>query len=156
MNKRNSIYFGVLILLFLVAFLVFIEQKKESQLGFENISVQEAKELIEKGNVFVLDVRTPAEFNQSHIEEAILIPVSNAFGSNLSPDNLLKARTNEVPKNKKVLVYCRTGRRSIEASAVLANAGYQVYNMEGGIGSWIDAGYPVVSPEARETYGSSD
>lgn len=156
MNKRNSIYFGVLILLFLVAFLVFTEQKKESQLGFENISVQEAKELIEKGNVFVLDVRTPAEFNQSHIEGAILIPVSNAFGSNLSPDNLLKARTNEVPKNKKVLVYCRTGRRSIEASAVLANAGYQVYNMEGGIGSWIDAGYPVVSPEARETYGSSD
>lgn len=156
MNKRNSIYLGVLILLFLVAFLVFIEQKKESQLGFENISVQEAKELIEKGNVFVLDVRTPAEFNQSHIEEAILIPVSNAFGSNLSPDNLLKARTNEVPKNKKVLVYCRTGRRSIEASTVLANAGYQVYNMEGGIGSWIDAGYPVVSPEARETDGSSD
>lgn len=156
MNKRNSIYLGVLILLFLVAFLVFIEQKKESQLGFENISVQEAKELIEKGNVFVLDVRTPAEFNQSHIEEAILIPVSNAFGSNLSPDNLLKARTNEVPKNKKVLVYCRTGRRSIEASAVLANAGYQVYNMEGGIGSRIDAGYPVVSPEARETDGSSD
>ena len=113
MNKRNSIYLGVLILLFLVAFLVFIEQKKESQLGFENISVQEAKELIEKGNVFVLDGRTPAEFNQSHIEGAILIPVSNAFGSNLSPDNLLKARTNEVPKNKKVLVYCRTGRRSI-------------------------------------------
>ncbi|MCO5384060.1 MAG: rhodanese-like domain-containing protein [Methanosarcina barkeri] len=107
--------------------------------------------MIEKGDVFVLDVRTPAEFNSSHLEGANPIPVSNASGSNLNSDQLLKARINEVPKTKKVLVYCRTGRRSDAASTILANAGYsQVYNMAGGITSWIDSGYPVVSSQDQK------
>jgi rhodanese-related sulfurtransferase len=55
------------------------------------------------------------------------------------------------------LVYCRTGHRSNTASAMLVNAGYsQVYNMVGGITSWIDAGYPVVSSESQKTDGSSN
>lgn len=154
MNKRNLMYFGALIFLFLVAFLIFTEQRKESPSGFGNVSVREAKEIVEKGDVFVLDVRTPDEFNSSHIKGATLIPVSNAFGSNLSSDSLLKARIDEVPK-KKILVYCRTGRRSDTASTMLVNAGYsQVYNMVGGITSWIDAGYPVVSSEDQESDSS--
>lgn len=148
-------YFGALIFLFLVAFLIFSEQRKESPSGFENVSVQEAKEMVEKGDIFVLDVRTPDEFNSSHIKGATLIPVSNAFGSNLSSESLLKARIDEVPK-KKILVYCRTGRRSDTASTMLVNAGYsQVYNMAGGITAWIDAGYPVVSSEDKKSEGSS-
>jgi len=144
LNKQNLIYFSSLIILFLVVFLIFTGKRKESRSGFENVSVQEAKEMVENGDVFVLDVRTPAEFNSSHIKGATLIPVSNASGSNLSSDRLLEARIDEVPK-KKILVYCRTGRRSDTASTMLVNAGYsQVYNLAGGITSWIDAGYPVV------------
>lgn len=110
--------------------------------------------MVEKGDVFILDVRTPDEFNSSHIEGATLIPLSNASGSNLSLDRLLKVRIDEVPK-KKILVYCRTGRRSNTASTMLVNAGYsQVYNMEGGITAWTDAEYPVVSSEDQETDGS--
>lgn len=154
MNKRNLTYFGALFFLFLVAFLIFSEQKKGNPSGLENVSVQEAKEMIEKGDIFVLDVRTPDEFNSSHIKGATLIPVSNAFGSNLSPDSLLKARIDEVPK-KKILIYCRTGRRSDTAGKMLVNAGYsQVYNMVGGITAWIDAGYPVVSSEDMEPESS--
>jgi rhodanese-related sulfurtransferase len=144
LNKRNLTYFDALILLFLVVFLIFTEQKKESPSGFGNVSVQEAKAMVEKGDVFILDVRTPDEFNSSHIKGATLIPVSNAFGSSLSSDRLLEARIDEVPK-KKILVYCRTGHRSNTASTILVNTGYsQVYNMIGGITSWIGAGYPVV------------
>jgi len=156
LNKRNLIYFGALILLFLVVFLIFTEQKKESPSGFQNVTVQEAKEMVEKGDVFLLDVRTPDEFNSSHIKGATLIPVSNVSGSNLSSDLLLQARTDEVPE-KKILVYCRTGRRSDTASTMLVNAGYsQVYNMAGGITAWVDAGYPVVSSEDQETDLSRD
>jgi len=147
-------YFGALIFLLLVAFLIFSEQRKENTSGLENVSVQEAKEMIEKGDVFILDVRTPDEFNSSHIKGATLIPVSNAFGSNLNSDSLLKARIDEVPK-KKILVYCRTGRRSDTAGIMLVNAGYsQVYSMVGGITAWIDAGYPVVSSEDTEAEDS--
>lgn len=154
MNKGNLMYFGALIFLLLVALLIFSEQRKENTSGLENVSVQEAKEMIEKDDVFILDVRTPDEFNSSHIKGATLIPVSNAFGSNLSSDSLLKARIDEVPK-KKILVYCRTGHRSDTAGIMLVNAGYsQVYNMAGGITAWIDAGYPVVSSEDTEAEGS--
>lgn len=154
MNKGNLMYFGALIFLLLVALLIFSEQRKENTSGLENVSVQEAKEMIEKDDVFILDVRTPDEFNSSHIKGATLIPVSNAFGSNLSSDSLLKARIDEVPK-KKILVYCRTGHRSDTAGIMLVNAGYsQVYNMVGGITAWIDAGYPVVSSEDTEAEGS--
>ncbi|RXA20483.1 rhodanese-like domain-containing protein [Methanosarcina sp. MSH10X1] len=156
MNKRSLIYSGTLIFLFMVAFLIFTEQKKESPSGVVNISVQEAKGMVEKGDVFVLDVRTPDEFNSSHIKGATLIPVSNASGSNLSSNRLLEARIDEVPK-KKILVYCRSGRRSVSASTMLVNAGYsEVYNMAGGINAWIDAGYPVVSSEDKETDGSQN
>lgn len=149
-------YFGALIFLLLAALLIFLEQRKENTSGLENVSVQEAKKMIEKGEVFVLDVRTPDEFNSSHIKEATLISVSNAFGSTLSSDSLLKARIDEVPK-KKILVYCKTGRRSDTASIMLVNAGYsQVYNMVGGITAWIDAGYPVVSSEDTEAEGSQN
>ena len=114
---------------------------------FKNVSVEEARKMIKEGDdVFVLDVRTPAEFNSSHIKGATLIPVNNAFGSNLSLNMLLEARINEVPQNKKILIYCRTGHRSTVASKILINAGYsQVYNMAGGISAWVNAGYPVTS-----------
>jgi rhodanese-related sulfurtransferase len=155
LNKRSLICLSALILVFLATFLIFTEQGKEkgkeNSSGFENISVQEAKEMVEKGNVFILDVRTPDEFSSSHIKGATLIPVSNASGSNLSSDRLLEARLDEIPK-KKILVYCKSGRRSVSASTMLVDAGYsEVYNMAGGINAWIDAGYPVVSSEDIET-----
>ena len=113
----------------------------------KNVSVEDARKLI-KDDVFVLDVRTPAEFNTSHIEGATLIPVTNAFGSRVNPEMLLEARIDEIPKDKKILVYCRTGHRSTTASKMLIDAGYSnVYNMVGGINAWISAGYPVVGSQ---------
>ena len=151
MNKRSFICLSALILVFLATFLIFTEQRKGDSSGFENISVQEAKGMVEKDNVFILDVRTLDEFNSSHIKGATLIPVSNTSGSNLSSERLLEARIDEVPR-KKVLVYCKSGRRSVSASTMLVDAGYsEVYNMAGGINAWIDAGYPVVSSEYIET-----
>lgn len=150
MDKRNLNYIAIFFVL-LIAVLIFASQLNtrpsgpDSLAGFEDVTVEEAKKMIEE-DVFVLDVRTPGEFNSSHIEGATLIPVTNSAGSNLSPDQLLEARINEVPKNRKILVYCRTGRRSAAASKILVAAGYtQVYNMQDGITAWTGAGYPVVS-----------
>lgn len=146
MNKRSLMYFSALFFLLLVALLIFTTQKEGNQSMFKNINVEEARKMVKENDVFVLDVRTPAEFNSSHLEGATLIPVNNAFGSNLSSELLLEARKNEVPENKKVLVYCRTGHRSTAASTILAKAGYsQVYNMGGGINAWVESGYPVVN-----------
>jgi rhodanese-related sulfurtransferase len=97
-------------------------------------SVQQAKEMIDKGDVFILDVRTQEEYNAGHIRNSTLIPVQD-----------LSKRLNEVPRDRDILVYCRTGGRSTAASEILANNGFaRIYNMKGGITDWTKAGYEVV------------
>ncbi|MGB9927773.1 MAG: rhodanese-like domain-containing protein [Methanosarcina sp.] len=119
--------------------------------GYNNVNVKEASEMVKEDDIFILDVRTPSEFNSSHLKGATLIPLTNTIGLNLKSDQLLETRIDEVPKNKKVLVYCRTGRRSEAASKMLANAGYlEIYNMVGGINAWKDEGFPVVDSARKE------
>ncbi|WP_410508788.1 rhodanese-like domain-containing protein [Methanosarcina hadiensis] len=149
LNKQILLYFASFLVI-LIAVMIFAPRSGYTPAGIKNVNVEEAKKMVEKDDVFVLDVRTPSEFNSSHVKGATLIPVTNASGSGLSPDNLLEARVDEVPKNKKILVYCRSGHRSVSASKILINAGYeQVYNMEGGINAWIAAGYPVEGSEKQ-------
>jgi len=149
LNKQNLVYFASFLVL-LIAVMIFASRSGDSPAGIQNVTVEEAKKMVGKEDVFVLDVRTPSEFNSSHIEGATLIPVKNSGGSNLSPDQLLEARINEIPEDKKILVYCRSGSRSASASQILVKAGYsQVYDMQGGITAWTGAGYPVVSSESQ-------
>jgi rhodanese-related sulfurtransferase len=82
-----------------------------------------------------LDVRTLAEYKEFHIKGAYLIPL-----------NELEDRLDELPKDKPILVYCRTGHRSAIASDILVKNGFsQVYNMKGGIYEWIKHGYEIES-----------
>ncbi len=104
-------------------------------LGYKNLTVEETKSLIQENpDLVVLDVRTKEEYEISHLQNAILIPVSELAG-----------QLAELDKDKKILVYCNTGIRSAMASKILVNNGFSsVYNMLGGIDDWIKAGYPVV------------
>jgi rhodanese-related sulfurtransferase len=74
---------------------------------------------------FLLDVRTPAE----HLLQAIP-------GSYLVPVQELKDRMRELPKNREIIVYCRVGNRSASACTLLAQEGFDVKNLEGGIQAW--------------------
>lgn len=81
---------------------------------------------------FLLDVRTPEEFESGHIADAANIAVQ------ILPENL-----NAIPKDQPVVIYCRSGNRSAQALEILRQAGYtDVYDM-GGIIAWQNAGYPV-------------
>jgi len=104
------------------------------KLKYVDVSVQQGKEMIDRGEVFILDVRTQEEYNESHINGSTLIPVQE-----------LDTRFKELPRDKKILVYCRTGSRSATASEILVKNGFtQIYNMQGGITEWKNAGYEVV------------
>lgn len=72
----------------------------------------------------LLDVRTTGEFSSRHVDGAINIPVDQ-----------LGRRLAELPKDKAVVVYCQSGRRSASAAATLAAAGYDARDL-GGIGNW--------------------
>ena len=101
---------------------------------YNDVSVQQAKEMIDRGEVFILDVRTQEEYDAGHIKNSTLISVQ-----------VLDKRLNELPRDKKILVYCMSGIRSAQASGILVNNGFkEVYNMKGGITDWTNAGYDVV------------
>jgi rhodanese-related sulfurtransferase len=107
------------------------------QLTYRNISVSDAKAMMESNpSLSIVDVRTIQEFAQGHLKGAVNIPLSD-----------LPLRSGELEKNKPILVYCHTGNRSAQASAILVKAGFtHIYNMEGGISAWTNSGYPTVTP----------
>jgi phage shock protein E len=94
--------------------------------GCKNIGANTLNKKIKAGeDFFLLDVRTPQENTAQAIEGSYLVPLQE-----------LGYRIEELPKNKEIVVYCRTGNRSAYACAYLAKAGYNVKNLEGGIVTW--------------------
>lgn len=100
----------------------------------QNVSPEQGYSLLKNKELFLLDVRTPGEYQQVRLKGAHLIPISQ----------LLK-RITELPKNRPILVYCAVGSRSAQVVNYLARQGYpEVYNLYGGIYSWEQKGYPVI------------
>jgi len=88
----------------------------------------------------ILDVRTQQEYDSGHIPNVILIPVGE-----------LKDRLGELDETKAILVYCKSGGRSAQASQLLGDNGFpEVYNLEGGIVAWQEAGLDVKHPPIIE------
>ncbi len=86
------------------------------------------------GQLYVLDVRSPEEFREGHVPGAINVPYDQ-----------IAARIAEVPKDKDVVLYCRSGRRAGIAADVLAANGYtRLSHLEGDMQAWIAQGRPVV------------
>jgi rhodanese-related sulfurtransferase len=98
------------------------------------ISVAEAAQQRDAG-AFILDVREQDEWEQVHIPGATLISLQQ-----------LAQRTGEVPKDRPVVVVCRSGNRSAQGRDILRQAGFtEVTSMAGGMNDWQAAGYETVS-----------
>ena len=101
---------------------------------FENISPLKAHSLLSKSNnIIVVDVRSEKEFEKDHIKGAISVPF-----------DVLDIHNRFVNSQRKILVYSERGELSVEAARLIANRGFEVLNLEGGIVFWIRAGYEVV------------
>jgi len=97
------------------------------------VSVDQAYQMYQEGT-FVLDVRTPEEWNEFHAPNTTLIPLDE-----------LASRVNELPKDKPIVVVCRSGNRSQTGRDILRQAGYNAASMTGGLNEWRASGHPVVS-----------
>ncbi|MCX6073452.1 MAG: rhodanese-like domain-containing protein [Campylobacterales bacterium] len=103
---------------------------------FESISPRQAYDLLKNDtNVTLLDVRTPEEFSQEHIEGATLIPLQS-LNENLSQLQGLK--------EKRIIVYCHSGARSVAASRILVKNGFVPLNIRGGITAWKSENLSIV------------
>ena len=81
---------------------------------------------------FLLDVRTPLEFESAHIEAALNVPLEQ-----------LEARADEIPEQADVVVVCRTGVRATIATEALTRAGRRARVLEGGVNAWRRAKLPL-------------
>lgn len=107
------------------------------QQKYENADVKGFAELIEEPNVVLLDVRTPEEFKEGHIEGAVNIDQGQG-------DFMDKAKA-VLSTEKTIAIYCRSGRRSANAAGRLASEGFKCVNLKGGIIAWKEANMPVVT-----------
>lgn len=100
----------------------------KTQDGYYQITPEEAHEImVRESDYVILDVRTESEFNEAHIPNAVLLPDYEIVD---------RAAVDLPDKDRMILVYCRSGRRSKNASAELAAQGYTNVWEFGGIIDW--------------------
>jgi len=103
----------------------------ESDWGFEEVSAEQLREYIQKkkeGDYLLIDVRQPVEYAGGHMPGANLIPLME-----------VEAKLSELPRDRDMIFYCRSGRRSRAASTLVAErgiSGKKIYNLAGGIMAW--------------------
>ena len=101
-----------------------------------NITQLEASQvsamLAKKPKPYLLDVRTPDEYKQGHINGAELIPIDE-----------LSTKMGRLPKGREFVCVCASGSRSSMAARQLGTQGYKVSNLKGGMSYWVRAGLPV-------------
>ncbi len=133
--RRPAVQLGILGLMALVVVLLILAANGGGASGglAVTISTQEAYAMYEKGEAFFLDVREVDEWNEFHAPNTTLIPLGE-----------LASRVSEVPKDRPIVVVCRSGNRSDEGRDILKQAGFtNVTSMDGGLSTWRDLGYPI-------------
>lgn len=119
-NKMKNVFCFLLMSFFFI--------NCNSQDEIKTISTLELKVLLDKGDIQLLDVRTPQEIEQGFIETA-------KFADFFDADFYTKA-TSKLDKSKPVYLYCRSGNRSDKSAKILQKEGYEVYNILGGYNKW--------------------
>jgi len=93
------------------------------------------------GDLQVVDVRYPNEWEAGHIDGAVHIPGDYIFD-----------RVDELDRSRPVVTVCRTGSRSAEAVKDLASEGFDVENLDGGMDAWVAEGLPICTDDGRPAH----
>ena len=126
---------ALIALLFFNISLAGCKTQESKPASITNVTADEVYKMLSLSkDYFILDVRSKEEFDSGHIEGAYLVPVSE-----------LENRLAELPKDKPIIVYCRSGNRSTSAANILLEKGFkEIFNMTGGIIEWQSNGFPVI------------
>jgi rhodanese-related sulfurtransferase len=102
-------------------------------MGFKTINSATLKTWLDSGDAVLVDVREPAEYNEVNIPHSVLSPLGEISCSNIPIED------------KKIVIHCLKGGRGQKACEKLLaeNEALELYNLEGGITAWIEAGLPV-------------
>ena len=110
--------------------------------GYKDLDVNEFEAILQTyASAQLVDVRTPEEYAEGHLPGAVNIDWRG--------EGFEEKASAQLEKERPVMVYCRSGRRSAEAAAVLDGMGFKTYNLKGGILAWADAGKRVTKYEVE-------
>ncbi|MFI1463455.1 adenylyltransferase/sulfurtransferase MoeZ [Nocardia carnea] len=120
------------------AFCGVVSEEGQAAAAGSTVTARELKDMLAAGDVELIDVREPVEWDIVHIEGATLIP----------KDRILSGEAlSELPQNRKIVLHCKTGIRSAEALAALKRAGFaDATHLQGGVIAWahqVDPSLPV-------------
>lgn len=121
--------------LIVILALLFVNLGRSRLLGFKEVAPNDAVQLINHEDAVLIDTRGDEEFKQGHILNAVNVPLA-----------LLEDRMKDLQqyRERKVIVYCESGRQSAHAGATLRNNGFaSVYKLAGGLMAWRSAGLPL-------------
>jgi phage shock protein E len=99
------------------------------------VTIEQAEKALAEG-AQLLDVRTKEEWDEGYLKGATLVTVTE--------EGFLEKAKAKLDPEKPVVVYCRSGGRSVKATEQLRAAGFTVHDLKGGITAWMEAGKPVV------------
>jgi rhodanese-related sulfurtransferase len=104
-------------------------------MSFKHIGCDIFNEKIKSGDHILIDVRTPEEFNLGRLPGAAII---DFYGDNF------QGELDKLDRDKKYLLYCRSGDRSGQAMMLMSSMGFKdVHHLENGIVSWMDEGFEI-------------
>lgn len=116
------------ILSILIIAITLFNCKAEENAHIQTLPVNKFEKAIQIHGVQLIDVRTPEEYADGHIENAVVI---NYFSDDF------KEKAQQLDKNKPVYLYCKSGKRSAKASKVLSELGFiKIYDLQGGYSAW--------------------
>lgn len=132
--RRPAVQIGMIAIVALIVYLIAaVGNDGGASPGLaREVSVDQAYEMYQQADVFVLDVREPSEWEEYHAPNTTLIPLGQ-----------LQSRVNELPRDKKIVIVCRSGNRSQQGRDILLAAGFNAASMAGGLKEWYAKGYPI-------------
>lgn len=119
------------------------EMKKRGMGIIHNLNPADFKAMMSNPEAILVDIRTPKEFQEGHIEGATMIDWEN---------RTFKGLVEKLDKSKPTMIYCRSSNRSSKAASALQAMGFQnIYNLKSGLKGWSLSGLPVTKPDATTT-----
>lgn len=104
--------------------------------SFKTVETKEFQKMTENKETVILDVRTPEEYAEGHLNNSTNIDVNSSD---------FEQQISKLDASKTYLVYCRSGKRSANASGLMTSKGFKnVVNLKGGITAWQEQGNEVV------------
>ena len=128
---KNSINYLFLIF---VTTLTLSCQKRPANSSITMIDSEKMKTLLQNEDMQLVDVRTVEEFNEQYIKDA----------ENIVYDDNFEEKLGKLEKDKPIIIYCRSGRRTALSADIMEKQGFiKIYELEGGIMQWMKEGNPI-------------